>query len=156
MAFVRRAIIQDLPILIDMGRALHDESPHYAGTGYAPEKLERLFHHLQGTLLAEPGAVFVAEDGEQVVGMAVCVAAERWFSNDRYATDLTIYVRPERRGSSAFPKLVRAIEAWGAEQGITELILGVSTEVHAEKTVRWYERHGYHLSGYAMVKRNGN
>lgn len=155
MTTVRRATVEDVPSLIAMGQALHDESPHYGSTGFSPAKLERQFHALQGSLLSEPGAVFVAEEGGEVAGMAVCFAAERWFSNDVYVTDLTVYVRPEHRGGRAFPRLVQAIEAWAAGQGIKEIILGVSTEIDAERTVRWYELHGYQLSGYAMVKRNG-
>lgn len=155
MTIIRRARREDLPALVAMGHALHDESPHYSRTGFAPEKLQRLYDQLQGTLLAEQGAVLVAESSGEVIGMAVCVATERWFSHDLYVTDLTVYVRPEHRGGPAFPKLVRAIEAWAELQGIPELILGVSTEIHAEATVRMYERMGYHLSGYAMVKRHG-
>lgn len=156
MATIRRATDDDLDALIAMGQALHDESPRYQGMGFNPAKLRRLYAQLQGTLLAEDGAVFVAEQDGEVIGMTVCVATERWFSDERYVTDLTLYVKPAHRGGMTGPRLVRAIEDWAAEQGIGDLALGVSTEIHAAQTVAMFERRGYRLAGYTMVKRNGN
>ncbi|MDM0072079.1 GNAT family N-acetyltransferase [Variovorax sp. J31P207] len=158
MASVRRATEADLDAMIAMGQALHDESPRYAGMAFSPDKLRRLWAQLQGTLLAESdrGCVFVAEEGGEVVGMTVGIAAERWFSEERYLTDLTLYVQPAHRGGTAFRRLVGVLERWAAEQGLDQLALGVSTEIHPERTVRAYERLGYRLAGYTMVKQNGN
>lgn len=156
MCRIRPATREDLPALIEMGRQLHDESPRYQGMEFKPAKLERLFDSLQGTLLAQPGCVFVAERGDYIIGMTVGIIAERWFSDELYLTDLTMFVRPEHRGGSAFPKLVRALEGWAASEKITEIALGVSTEIHAQETSRMYERLGYRLAGYTMVKHNGN
>lgn len=153
---IRRATDADLEALIAMGQALHDESPRYQGMGFSPAKLRRLYENLKGTILAEGGCVFVAVQGGEVIGMTVGVAADRWFSDERYVTDLTLYVKPEHRNGTAFRRLVRALEGWAAEQGIQDMALGVSTEIHAERTARAYERMGYRLAGYTMVKRNGN
>jgi GNAT superfamily N-acetyltransferase len=156
MTTVRRATDDDLEALIAMGEALHAESPRYQGMGFSAPKLRRLYEQLKGTILAEGGCVFVAEEGGEVVGMTVGITAERWFSDERYVTDLTLYVKPEHRNGRAFPRLVRALEAWAVEQGIADLALGVSTEIHPERTVRAYEHMGYRLAGYTMVKRHGN
>lgn len=156
MATVRAATAADLPALIEMGQALHDESARYQGMAFNPDKLRRLFARLQGTLLTKPGCVFVAEAQGYITGMAVGIIAERWFSDEVYLTDLTMYVRPEHRGGRAFQRLVQALEQWAKQQGIEEGALGVSTEIHAERTVRAYEHMGYRLAGYTMVKRYGN
>ncbi|RYF62608.1 MAG: hypothetical protein EOO29_45730 [Comamonadaceae bacterium] len=70
-----------------------------------------------------------------------------------------MYVRPEVRasllGGRAFRGLVRALELWGSRQGVSGPVLGVSTEIHAEQTLRAYERMGYRLAGYTMVKQDG-
>ena len=153
---IRRAQDHDLDALIGMGHALHDESPRYQAMAFNPEKLRRLYHALKGTLLAEGGAVFVAEISGDVVGMCVCTTVDRWFSDERFVTDLTLYVKPEHRGGMTGPRLVRAMEGWAKEQGIADLAFGVSTEIHAAQTVAMYERMGYRLAGYTMVKRNGN
>ncbi|MGJ7508679.1 N-acetyltransferase family protein [Variovorax sp. GT1P44] len=156
MATVRRATEADLDAMVAMGQALHDESPRYQGMAFSPEKLRRLWEHLKGTLLTEVGCVFVAEHEGEVIGLTVGLIADRWFSEERYLTDLTMYVKPEHRDGMAFRRLVRALEQWGQEQGISQLALGVSTEIHADRTVRAYERMGYRLAGYTMVKQNGN
>lgn len=157
---VRTATAADLPAMIDMGRALHDESPRYRGMGYSPRKLVEVFENLKGTLLVPAGCAFVAESSGYIVGMTVGTIASRWFSEERYLTDLTLYVRPEVRasllGGRAFRALVKALETWGAQQGVTGPVLGVSTEIHAEQTVRAYERMGYRLAGYTMVKDDGH
>lgn len=152
MVEIRRARPGDIEALIAMGRALHDESPRYQGKGYKPEKLRALAGHLQGSLLTEQAAIFVADDGGELVGMFVAVIAERWYCDERYMTDLTVYVKPERRGGTVFFRLVRAAEAWARVQGLPESVLGVSTEVHPERTVCAYERLGYTLAGYTMIK----
>lgn len=151
MAKVRRAGAADLSILVEMGRALHAESPRYRGMRYDPDKVRRLARELTGNLLAELGAVFVAEEAGEVVGVAAVVAAERWFGPDRYVTDLTMYVKPEHRGGSAFVKLVKALEDWAAQQGVQDIDLGVSTDVHTDRTVRAYERLGYTLSPTRII-----
>lgn len=156
MAKVRRAGSADIEPMIEMGRALHQESPRYRTMRYDPDKLRRVAARLQGTLLAEDGVMLVAEAGGQVVGMLVGILAERWFGPDRYATDLTVYVRPEHRGGTAFVRLVAAFEAWAREQGVDEVDIGISTDIHAERTVHAYERLGYRLSPTRIVTKTLN
>jgi GNAT superfamily N-acetyltransferase len=152
VAEIRRATGSDVEAMIAMGRALHDESPRYRGMAYSPDKLRRLARRLAGTLLAEDAAMFVAFEGDEVIGMAVPVIAERFFSDERYVTDLTLYVKPEHRGGRVFFRLVRAVEDWARGQGVMDLALGVSTAIHPEATVHAYQRLGYTLDGYTLTK----
>jgi GNAT superfamily N-acetyltransferase len=153
---IRHATAEDLDALIAMGQALHDESPRYQHMAYSPRKLRTLFGQLTGSILTPAGCVFVAERNGEVVGMTVGLIADRWFSEERFLTDLTLYVKPEHRRGTTFMRLVRALEQWAAAEGIADLALGVSTEIHAARTVEAYESMGYRLAGYTMVKRNGN
>lgn len=152
MAEIRRATPADTEALIAMGAALHAESPRYRDMAFKPEKLRQLAERLADPAAADLSAVFVAESAGEPVGMFVAVMAERWFCDELYVTDLTVYVKPEHRGGSSFFRLVRAVEQWAAERGVTDIAVGVSTEVHAERTVRAYERLGYTLSGYTVTK----
>lgn len=153
---IRPATFTDLDALIAMGQALHDESPRYQGMAFNPAKLRVLFDRLQGSILAPVGCVFVAERDGEIVGMTVGLIVDRWFSDERFLTDLTLYVKPEHRRGTTFMRLVRALEGWARAEGIADLALGVSTEIHAARTVEAYEAMGYRLAGYTMVKRNGN
>lgn len=135
-----------------MGRALHDESPRYRDMSFNEQKLEALAVRLQGTLLASDAAILVADLDGELIGMFIGVISERWFSDDKFVTDLTLYVKPEHRGGSSFLRLIKAFEAWAASQGVHDIAIGVSTEIHAARTVRAYEVLGYRLAGYTMVK----
>lgn len=152
---VRRATAADLPAFIEMGRALHDESPRYAGMHYDEDKVRETAAMLEGTLLAETGCMFLATLGGRPIGMTVGIISERFFSRDRFVSDLTMYIRPEHRGGRAFLLLMRALETWTRAQGIDDIAMGVSTEIHAESTVHTYRRLGYTLTGYTMTKKLG-
>lgn len=150
MAKVRAATPDDVDAMVSMGRALHAESPRYRDKAFSEEKLRAL-----ASLITEPAdnqLFMVAEVGGIVAGMMVCVLSERWFSYEKFATDLTLYVKPEFRGTSAFPRLVGVFEQWAKAQGVHDFTLGVSTEIHPGKTVGAFERMGYTLAGYTMVK----
>jgi len=152
---IRQATIEDLPSLIEMGRALHAESPRYRGMAFSEAKLIRLFDDLHGTLLSKPGVCFVAERDGYVIGMTVGIIAARWFSEELFLSELTMYVKPEHRGGTAFRRLVDAMEQWAALEKVGPPVFGVSTDVHPERTVKAYERMGYQLAGYTMVKNHG-
>lgn len=143
MATARRATAADLDDIVAMGRALHEESPRYRGMQFDAEKVRVLALNL---MQSDGAAVFVAQAGDEVIGMTALVAADRWFGTDRYVTDLTMYLKPEHRGNGAFARLVQAMEGWAREQGAQEIDIGVSTDIGTERTVRAYERMGFTLS----------
>jgi GNAT superfamily N-acetyltransferase len=147
VAKVRSATLADMDALLALAVPMHAESPRYRVMALNLEKVERTF----AWALAH-GAVLLAETEGEAAGMAIAFAAERWFSDERYATDLLVYVKPEHRGSSAFARLVRAMETWCRSEGIHDLAPGVSTEADALRTVHAYERLGYRLSGYMVSK----
>lgn len=152
MAKVRRATPADVPAMIEMGRALALESPKYRDMDFDAGKLAALGEQLFAAMAADHTCLLVAERASQVVGMMVVVTVERWFGGDRFVSDLTLYVRPEHRGGFAFVRLVMAAEAWATERGVRDAAFGVSTEIHAKRTVRAYRRLGYTLSGYTLTK----
>ena len=133
-----------------MARAMHAESPRYSKYAFCAMKTRGLVEYF---ISGPAGGAFVAEEDGILVGMIAGVPVEHFFSTDKYASDLVVYVAPEKRGSSALLRLVRAFEEWcfGTE-GVREVTLGVSTGVHADATVRVYEKLGYTLHSYGLVK----
>lgn len=146
MARVRRATGEDAAALLDMGRAMHAESPHYQGRGWDDARVLEAIDLFTGPA-AEAGQalLLVAEDGGELVGMAAVFVAQDWFGPDRYVTDRVVYVRPDRRGSPVFLRLVHAVEGWAQAIGVPEVTIGVSTGVHVGATVHAYQRLGYTL-----------
>lgn len=155
MARVRVATPSDVDEMVAMGRALHDESPRYRHLPFSESRLRRLSGKMSGSLLAPDCVFLVAEVDGVIAGMMIGLLVERWFCDERFATDLTMYVKPEFRGSRAFVRLLEAFERWVDEQGVQDIALGVSTEIHPAETVRIYERRGYSLAGHTVVK-HGN
>lgn len=144
---IRKAVDADRDNLLVLIALMHAESPRFNVHAFSLDKALKLTEHM----IAHCG-VFVAMDNEEMVGFFAGVINEHFLSFDKFAADIGVYVRPWQRGSSAFVRLVRAFESWAKEQGATELCLGVSTEVSTESTVRMYERLGYKMSSYGLIK----
>lgn len=133
-----------------MGRRMHAESPRFRDSEYSAEKCAQTFDRL---LANDYGVVLVAESNGEVVGMMAGFALEHFFSTDITASDVVVYVVPEARGTSAAARLIRAFEQWAVDKGASEIMLGVSTEVHSERTAAFYGRLGYPHSGHVVLKR---
>jgi len=147
VAEIRQATLLDVEAMIALGARMHDESPRFRKFDYRPQKLRALAERV-----IPAGGAFVAEVSGRIVGMFVGFIAEQYFGNARYASDLLVYVAPEHRGGSAFPRLFKAWESWARSQDVDEICLGIGTEVTAERTMVLYERLGYRRAGYLMVR----
>lgn len=150
---VRAAALDDIDVLVAMGRELHAESPRYNVMSFNETKVRMLAQRLlTGTMTTDPvGGVFVAEQNG-VVGMAAGFVSEHWFSDEKMLCDYTVYVRPGSRGSFAFVRLVGILEDWGRRQGARFSSIGVSTGINATGTRKMYERMGYKPSGNSLLK----
>lgn len=143
---VRQATNADVPVGLEFARAMHLESPRFSDITFSRSKAEALMCRL-----LDVGGAFVAEQNGVLVGMFGGVVVEYMFSEERYASDLAVYVTPPYRGSSAFIRLVAAFEQWAISQNAREIILGVSTDVGTAGTLMMYERLGYFLQGARTV-----
>ena len=146
---IRTATEADLPRLVEMARDMHAESPRYRHLDFSAEKTARAILTL---LTHAEGVAVVAEKEGHIVGMLGGFVTEHFFGRDKVACDLGLYVVPDERGSSLAPRLVRAFESWAREAGAADCVMGVSTEVMAERTAALYERMGYVMSGFTMRK----
>lgn len=149
---VRPAVEADIPVLIELGAALHAESPRFSRYAFSPVKVA-------GTALfaIAGGGAFVAENNGKIIGVLAGFVAEQWFSTDRVVSDLTFYITPEQRkkGRAAL-MLIRAFEQWAVSQGAMDIVPGASTQIDPEGTRRFYEKLGYTTSGYQFFKRLTN
>lgn len=144
---IRPATEADVSAILVLTARMHTESPRYSKHGFAVDKAEQLIRFLIANQV-----VFVADRDTELIGFFAGVITEHYLSLDKYATDIGVYVTPEHRGGSTFARLVFAFEKWAKEHEVRELVLGVSTEIHADKTVRMYERMGYKISSFGLIK----
>ena len=150
MIKIRRATQEELPVLLDMAEAMHAESPRYRDIPLSEGKLQSILQrmHDHPTL----GALLVAEKEGAVVGMMWGYVDEFFFSEEKYATDILLYVLPEQRGTRAAWRLVKAFEDWAENVGALFIQPGVSTGIDNEGYARFYERMGYSVTGLNLSK----
>ena len=95
---------------------------------------------------------FLAYDGDIPVGfVSACVVPFFWSDYQR-ASDLGFYVKPDYRGSSAAPRLLRAIENWARSMGAKQFCMGQSLGGKVDAMRAFYERSGYQICGFNSVK----
>lgn len=142
---VRKASPGDLPALVALIRVMHDESPHYKALGYVEEKVIGALTRSMGD-----GPCFVHVDAAGAIdGLFVAIVAERWFSHDRFVTDLAVFVPPEKRGGLIAYRLFEAFIAWCESAGMppADVQIGITTGVRQERTGAFYQRMGFERVG---------
>ena len=109
------------------------------------DKLKKLFK--------VPNAIaFGAIKDEKLIGFIAGIKHEHFFSTNQKVSDLGFYVLPEHRGCSAAIKLIRKLEGWTKDAGISDLCIGQTTAINIDKTKQFYERLGYQVVGFNTVK----
>ena len=147
---IREANNDDAASLLSMGELMHNESPRFNKFTFDKEKAANLIQHL---IAIDNGIVIVAEHEGNLVGMIGGMVCEQFFSKDLYACDFVVYIDPEHRGTSAIIRMIKLFEERAIKLGAKEISLGISTEIHAERTANLYEKLGYKRSGISTIKR---
>lgn len=154
MAEIRRATEADADAVVELGRALQAEAPAYQESAFdEPSFRAFLDERMRSTHMVDDSVVLVALVREEVVGTLIAMMFPHWFSRLQMACEVGLYVKPEHRGGRVFPQLVRAFETWAASNGAARVLLGVSTGIHADRTVRAYEGLGYTLDDHRTASK---
>ena len=91
------------------------------------------------TYLGGPGALWLAEAGDEVVG---CVVMRPLPDLEPGACEVKrLYVRPAQRGSGVAAALMEALETFAFERGFRAVYLDTFDDL--ADAVRFYERRGY-------------
>ncbi|MBX9634518.1 MAG: GNAT family N-acetyltransferase, partial [Magnetospirillum sp.] len=117
----------DITAMMALGRVLHAESRYHTVPLDDARMREIGRRGLEG---GNPGLLMAERDGE-LVGMAIVILGEYFFSPARTATVQLLYVRPEARGGAAAVKLLRALRRWAAANGAHDLHVNVTTGIEA-------------------------
>ncbi len=158
MAKIRLAEHADVEAVVELGAMLHAESPTYRPYTYSRQKARAVARSCIGSLLAPPAdsVLFVADEGGEVIGMLGGYLTEGLFVDGMLiASDYTFFVRPDRRGTMAAPRLLIAFEQWAKGMGATHIYPSVSTRIDDERIVAFYAAMGYQHTGHNLAKRIG-
>lgn len=123
-----------------MAKAMHEES-WYRDFRFLEARFDKLLQHCYTN--SEWLALVAEDDYGELIGFFLAAMTEYFFSDEKYACDLCVYVIPSHRGGSTAARFIKAYEAWGEMKGLSELHLGVSTNVNAERVAQFYQKLGY-------------
>lgn len=144
---IRFATKEDIPTIIKLGREMHEES-NYASLAYSEEKVKALIENL-----LENGVIFVAERNGEVIGGIMGMTYQPYFSNEKIASDLGLFLAKSSRGLMTAPKLIRMFTNWAEEQpGVKQIRPGISVGGDVEGVTKLYERCGYKAAGAVFMK----
>lgn len=144
---IRDALAHDLIPLVELGRRMHAEAPMYRDFGYDEDKVFALLARVQ-----REGFLMVSELDGQIVGGFAGILVENWFSRDKVASEVAIFLDSAYRGGTTALRLVSAFVAWSKARGARRVSMGVTTGVHAERTGALFVACGFaHTGGlYSM------
>lgn len=144
---IRPATLDDIPRLVELGQAMHAESPTFCRLRFDADKAAAT---IASTINSAAGFAFVAEHSGQVVGGMLALIAPHYFSPDLVACDLALFMAPEHRGGMAAVRLVNAYVRWAECHGAALVHLGVMTGVQVDKTEALLQRLGARRAGVVM------
>jgi GNAT superfamily N-acetyltransferase len=145
---IRHATRDDLPALVELGRAMASESPRYRRLTYSGHKVGTLL----GNMIDSPdGFVMLAALGGEIVGVMAAFVSEHWMSDDRMSSDFGLFILPEYRGGTSAMRMARAYIQWAQSRGAVDISLGISTDVNSDQTARFYRALGLVPAGFLFL-----
>lgn len=149
LAQVRTADLADVPAIIELGAKLHAEAPRYQDVPYDAQALQE---RLDGLIGHTNGCIVAAVD-DAVVGYLLGFSAPFYFSRDTWAGEVSFYIAKSHRSFRLARLMIRTFEMWAVEQGVREIVLGVSPGIEDARVERLYGLLGYDRCAVEMRKR---
>lgn len=141
---IRNATEKDIPKLVEMGQALHDEST-YSHVEYSPERVAETCR-----LMIANGFLVVAEKAGEVIGVMMGDVYIPWYTNERMGIDYTLYITPEHRNGLIAVKMIKRFEEWCISMGAKQIRPGIGTG--NPSAIRLYKALGYKSVGEWFLK----
>jgi len=112
------------------------------------DTMKGLFTLNQGTHV-----LFVAETSQGVLAGGLLACVQRYYySHEMQAQMVQWFLRPQYRGTSIAPRLVKAFVEWAKTRGASEVVMGVTSGINVDATDRMMRRLGFkHLGGTYAV-----
>lgn len=135
--------------VVRLGEAMWSESPVY---GHMDKDVDTMIRFAY-TMRADDNSFFnVAVRNGEAVGFLIGSLAPHGYHSDVFAYDRLVYAAPTMRGMHVAKALITAFEQWAADKGAARVLLGVTTGVHTDSTVSFYNKLGYTTVGALTMK----
>jgi GNAT superfamily N-acetyltransferase len=144
---IRAATCEDVPAMVELGRQMLEEAPHFAAV---PLSEERLTESLLALIGSPRALVAVASLAREIDGFLIAIAAPHWASDIIEVSELVLYVHPLARGRWLSPQLIERLKDFAAAQGASLVRAGASAGICDDDVVRLYERAGFKRCGACL------
>lgn len=141
---IRPAEEKDIPILLEFGQKLHDETT-YKHVTYSPERVEITIR-----TMIQSGFAVVSEKNGEVVGVMLGDVYTPWYTTDSMGIDYTLYILPEHRNGIMAARMIKAFEKWCIAMGVKQIRPGIGTGDMS--VAKLYESLGYQSVGKWFLK----
>lgn len=113
-------------------------------------KIDSLKKRVDEMMLRRNYKIFVACDGDTVVGFVGCVTFLAFELENECMKIIALAVSNEYRGMGIGGTLIKASEDWAKSKGVDVVL--VNSGLHREKAHIFYENKGYRKKSYGFVK----
>lgn len=140
----------DLPQLMRLLVEMHQEAPAYLDQPFDFAKVQTLAQ--AGCNRTDPRLLLVVADAGdgQLIGFAALMRVESMFGPAVEWHDLSSFVTPARRGSSAAMRMFNLVHQVIGQLGGGRVKIGVTTGVDDKVIARFFEKLGYRPAGYLL------
>ncbi|MCU0950798.1 MAG: GNAT family N-acetyltransferase [Burkholderiaceae bacterium] len=139
---MRAATAADLPAMVALGEVMHAEGRYRTVSFDRGRVADALAFAMR------EGIVIVAESGGELVGGVALLIVPYFFSAERMATDLALFVAPGARGGAAAVKLVSTATDAAVRAGAREVVFSSSVGIDPE-------RFGHFMTHLGFIQQGG-
>lgn len=133
---IRKFTAEDIKPMIDLGEKMYKEGA-YNGLSYSKEKCQKLGEYILNNEHKTAG--WVATQDGQIIGMMLVQLTSYFFSDDKMASDLLLYVDPNKRKSLRVAiRLINTATDWAKSKGAKEFRPGSSVGVETQRVEKLY------------------
>ena len=151
MLNIRTPDLGDIPAIIGMAKAFQRNSL-FRDCGFDENKVHGIIHRCMDP--TSPYFMVVGLEDGKVLGAFCGSVSEYFFSRERIATDLAIYVNPEdRRFAYKFlNKAVQEFEAWAKSRGAREVCIAPASGAYSPAFEKYLVKKNYKKVGFISKK----
>jgi GNAT superfamily N-acetyltransferase len=149
---IRPATRQDIPAILALGQAMHNES-RYRVMPWDADKVAGLVDWLIDNA---DGLAIVCEYEGRVIGGLLGVIEPHFFSTATLAQEYGVFVAPAARGLSVGEQLYTYYTAWARARGAVMIQAGVTTGKHHDAVAAVLGRLGYAEVGQLYEFKGGD
>ncbi|MGR8933153.1 MAG: N-acetyltransferase family protein [Gammaproteobacteria bacterium] len=150
---IRRATVDDSPEIAIMAGELLNEISRAIGVQAFQFDLNDTTLRLRDFLSREKYFVFIAKDaGNKAIGFVTMYESHALYAEGAFGTLAELYVRPDYRSHNIGFRLLSQAKSFGVAQGWKRLEVTTPPLPQFNKTLAFYEREGFSVTGGRKLK----